>query len=122
MVLTTERRCGAGGLSRASLLFVIITVATRGGKVMTAPVPEYSTHVYEMMTRLGIEPGAGVLPQLSLRYATAVRRCENCRFKKACQDWLDNAPAMVNFAPDFCVNADILFDLQYDQAGPRRGN
>jgi hypothetical protein len=46
---------------------------------MTAPVPEYSTHVYEMMTRLGIEPGAGVLPQFSLRYATAVRRCENCR-------------------------------------------
>jgi len=29
---------------------------------------------------------------------------------------------MVNFAPDFCVNADILFDLQYDQAGPRRFN
>jgi Family of unknown function (DUF6455) len=94
----------------------------RGGEVMTAPVSEYSTHIYEMMTRLGIEPGAGVLPQLSLRYATAVRRCENCRSKMACQDWLDYAPAMVNFAPDFCANADILFDLQYDQAGPRRAN
>jgi uncharacterized protein DUF6455 len=96
--------------------------ARPGGVVMTAPVPEYSTHVYEMMTRLGIEPGAGVLPQLSLRYATAVRRCENCRSKKGCQDWLDYTPAMVNFAPDFCVNADILFDLQYDQAGPLRAN
>ena len=32
---------------------------------MTAPVPEYATHIYEMMTRLGLEPGAGVLPQLS---------------------------------------------------------
>ena len=50
--------------------------ATRGGEVMTVPVSEYSTHIYEMMTRLGIEPGAGVLPQLSLRYATAVRRCD----------------------------------------------
>jgi len=29
---------------------------------------------------------------------------------------------MVNFAPDFCMNADILFDLQYDQAGPLRAN
>jgi hypothetical protein len=27
---------------------------------------------------------------------------------------------MVNFAPDFCMNADILFDLQCDQPGPRR--
>ena len=89
---------------------------------MTAPVPEYATHIYEMMTRLGLEPGAGVLPQLSLRYAMAVHRCENCRSKKACRDWLDYAPAMVNFAPGFCMNADILFDLQYDQAGPRRAN
>ena len=89
---------------------------------MTAPVREYSTHIYEMMTRLGLEPEAGVLPKLSLRYATAVRRCENYQSKKACQDWLDYAPAMVNFAPGFCMNADILFDLQYDQAGPRRAN
>lgn len=123
MVLNTRK----AGRSRRSQprkpMFVIITLpGTRGEEVMTAPVPEYSTHIYEMMTRLGIEPGAGVLPQLSLRYATAVRRCENCRSKKACQDWLDYAPAMVNFAPDFCLNADILFELQYDQAGPRRAN
>jgi hypothetical protein len=89
-----------------------------GGEIMRAPVPEYSMHIYEMMARLGIEPGAGVLPQLSLRYATALRRCENCR----CQDWLDYAPAMVNFAPDFCMNADILFELQYDQPWLRRVN
>ena len=61
-------------------------------------------HIYEMMARLGIEPAAGVLPQLSLRYATALRQ-------------LDYAPAMVNFAPDFCRNADILFDLQFDEIG-----
>src|SRR5215470_9473220 len=101
MVLTTEN--GAGGLNRASLRYGSLSSlwrAARGVEVMTARVPEYSTHIYEMMARLGIEPGAGVLPQLSLRYATAVRRCENCRFKKACQDWLDYAPAMINFAPD----------------------
>ena len=84
---------------------------------MRAQEPEYSMYIYEMMARLGIEPGAGVLPRLSLRYATAIHRCEDCQSKKACQDWLDYAPAMVNFAPDFCANADTLFDLQYDQTG-----
>jgi Family of unknown function (DUF6455) len=78
---------------------------------MTAPD---STHLYEMIARLGIEPGA--LPQMSLRYAVALRRCEACRSKRACQDWLDYAPAMVNFAPDFCANADMLFNMQYDQS------
>jgi len=86
---------------------------------MTAPAQEYSLHIYEMMARLGINPGGGVLPRLSLRYATAVQRCENCRSKKVCQDWLDYAPAMVNFAPDFCMDTDILFELQCDQAGSR---
>ena len=123
MVLTTPNVGGTDCLSRARLLFIIIlpgNAQRREG--MTASLPEYSTHIYEMMARLGLEPGAGVLPHLSLRYATAVHRCENCRSKKACQDWLDYAPAMVNFAPGFCMNADILFDLQYDQAGPRRAN
>jgi len=82
---------------------------------MRAQEPEYSMHIYEMMARLGIEPGAGVLPRLSLRYATALRRCGDCQSKKACRDWLDYAPAMMNFAPDFCRNADILFDLLYDE-------
>ena len=86
---------------------------------MAAPTPEYSLHIYAMMARLGIEPNAGVLPRFSLRHATAFRRCKQCRSKKACQDWLDYAPAMVNFAPDFCVNAEILFELQCDQPGPR---
>ena len=46
---------------------------------MRAQEPEYSMHIYEMMARLGIEPGAGVLPRLSLRYATAQRRCDFIR-------------------------------------------
>ena len=89
---------------------------------MKTSVPEYSTHIYEMMARLGVDPAAGILPQLSLRYAMALHRCETCRSKKACRDWLDYAPGMLNFAPDFCLNADILFDLQSDQPGPRRVN
>jgi len=89
---------------------------------MKRSVHEYSTHIYAMMARLGIDPAAGDLPRLSLRYATALHRCEDCRSKKACQDWLDYAPAQVNFAPDFCMNVDILFELQCDQAGPRLVN
>lgn len=87
---------------------------------MTAPTPEYSTHLDEMLVRLGIDLAADALPRM--RYATALQRCQHCRSKKACQDWLDYAPAMVNFAPDFCVNADTLFELQYDQPGPRWAN
>jgi len=89
---------------------------------MTARADEYSVHIYEMMARLGIDPSAGVLPRLSLRYATALQRCENCRSKKICQGWLDYAPALVNFAPDFCRDADILFELQCDQVGSRWAN
>ena len=80
-------------------------------EIMTALIQEHPEHVHEMMARLGIWPEAAVLPGLSLRYATALRRCKLCRSKTSCRDWLDYAPAMVNFAPDFCINADILFDL-----------
>lgn len=87
---------------------------------MTAPQPKPSMQVYDMMARLGIDPGGGVVPLLSMRYATALRQCENCQSKTSCQNWLDCAASMVNFAPGFCANADILFELQYDQPGPRR--
>jgi len=90
-------------------------------ETMPALVPEYPVHIHEMMQRLGIGPETGVVPGLSLRYATAVRRCKLCEFKASCRDWLACAPAKVNFAPGFCLNADILFELQYDQRGPRRG-
>jgi len=85
---------------------------------MTAQRERYSALIYEMMARLGIAPGAGDSPYLSLRVATAFHRCEACRAKQACQAWLDCAPAMASFAPQFCANADILFELQYDQPGP----
>jgi hypothetical protein len=78
-------------------------------------------YLHEMMERLGIEPGGGVVPRLSLTYATALRRCEACRSTQACRDWLDNMPASAVFAPRFCANADILFQLQADQPGLAMG-
>ena len=81
---------------------------------------ERSLLIYDMMTRLGIDESAGVLPHLSLLYAAAFERCEACRSKNACRDWLDCAPEGINFAPCFCTNADILFELQCDRPGPRR--
>lgn len=107
---------------------VSIMMDGEGREIMAALAHESSTHIlahessrhiYEMMARLGIEPGAGVLPRLSLQYATAFQRCKTCRGKEACQNWLDHAPAAVNFAPRFCMNADILFELLCDQPGPR---
>jgi hypothetical protein len=89
---------------------------------MISMTREHPVHLYEMMERLGIEPDVRVLPRLSLRYVTAFRQCEACQCKKACQEWLEYAPWMVNFAPCFCINAEILFELQYDQPGPRRIN
>jgi hypothetical protein len=73
------------------------------------------TYICEMMELLGIEPGGGVVPRLSLSYATAFRLCEACPSKKACRDWLDRMPRSVAFAPRFCPSADILFELKVDQ-------
>ena len=80
---------------------------------------ERSLPISEMMKRLGIEPGGGVLPQSGLRYATALRRCEACAAQKTCREWLDHAHGGANLAPRFCMNADIFFELQYDEPGPR---
>ena len=73
------------------------------------------TYIREMMEHLGIEPGGGVVPRWSMAYTTAFHRCEGCTDKAACRDWLDHMPAMVSFAPRFCPNADIFFELQVEQ-------
>jgi Family of unknown function (DUF6455) len=88
---------------------------------MAAPTAREHQPIYicEMMERLGIEPGSGVIPRLSLSFAVALRRCEACPSAQACRDWLDVMPASVTFAPRFCPNADIFFELQVDQPGPR---
>jgi len=75
------------------------------------------TYVYEMMQRLGIEPGEDVVPRLSLAYMTAFHRCQTCPAKTACRQWLDCMPPSVVTAPSFCPNDDILFELRINQPG-----
>jgi len=75
--------------------------------------------LHEMMASLGIDLGPGDLARLELRYPTAFRRCLACAAKRACLEWLGHAAA-TNLAPRFCENADLLFELQCDQPGPRR--
>jgi|SRR5450756_208862 hypothetical protein len=84
---------------------------------MSAICERQSRYIREMMERLGIELGGGVLPKFSLSYATALHRCESCPSKCACRKWLDNMPDSVSFAPPFCPNVDIFFELQVDQQG-----
>ena len=74
-------------------------------------------HTVRMMQRLGIDPGGGVVPHLSLSHIAAFHRCEACAFKQACREWLDGAPASALVAPPFCPNADIFFELRVDQPG-----
>jgi len=80
------------------------------------------THIREMMEHLGIEPGGGGVPRWSLAYSTAFHRCEGCTNKQACRDWLATMPALVSFAPRFCPNADIFFELQVEQPRADRSN
>jgi len=75
------------------------------------------TYLYEMMQRLGVEPGEGVVPRLSLAYMTAFHRCQTCPVKEACREWLDSMPRSVASAPSFCPNDDILFELRINQPG-----
>jgi hypothetical protein len=72
-------------------------------------------YMREMMERLGIEPGGGAVPSLSLSYTAAFHRCETCLSKQTCRDWLDRTPASVAFAPRFCPSAEIFFELLVDQ-------
>lgn len=90
--------------------------------IMVSPaLPEcHRTYICEMMECLGIEPGGGVVPRLSLSYMTAFHRCEACPSKQACRTWLDELPQLVTFAPRFCPNGDILFELQVNQPSLNR--
>jgi hypothetical protein len=60
------------------------------------------------------------LPRHSLTYASAVHCCEQFPTPEACCEWLKNAPQAVNFAPKFCPNIDIFFELKFDQQGGPR--
>jgi hypothetical protein len=70
-------------------------------------------NVYKMMEQIGIELGGGVIPRFSLMYASAVRTCLKCESVDACSKWLGAASA-TSVAPDFCPNADIFFELEFD--------
>jgi Family of unknown function (DUF6455) len=118
----------AGGLSvvlihikdrRGALPFSILVGMLEGVAIMAALTARElcPNHMGRMMQRLGIEPGGGVVPHLSLSYITAFHRCEACPSKQACRDWLDSLPASLLLAPRFCSNADIFFELQVDQPG-----
>jgi len=84
--------------------------------MLTSTALEYrTTHASRVMECLGIEPGGGVLPRLSLLYTTALRRCQSCPSTKACREWLGRAP-MIASPPSFCPNSDILLELQFISA------
>lgn len=72
----------------------------------------------EMMKRLGIDPAVRVIAHSELTLLTAVHECRDCKSKSECRDWLDEAPISFAFAPGFCPNKDLLFELQFDQPGP----
>ncbi len=85
---------------------------------MAAPVAQKRQPIYmcEMMERLGIEPGGGMAarvgPEFTLWRFTVV--------KLACQKKPAASGSIVcrhrwRFAPGFCPNADIFFELQIDQ-------
>ncbi len=80
------------------------------------------TYMREMMQRLGLDPAESVLPHSSLDYLTASHRCAACPHKQTCRAWLDRAPAAVTFAPRFCPNADLFFELQFDHLGHAHTN
>ena len=103
--------------NRFGALSIYFCQVSEGMAIMAAPSARERRPIYmcEMMECLGIEPGGGVVPSLSLSYATALHRCEACPSKQACRDWLDRMPASAVFAPRFCPNADIFFELQVDQ-------
>lgn len=96
----------------------IIYVPGEEGAAMLAPglCARQKAYVLDMMKCLGIEPEGGAIPRLGLSYLTLFRRCEACRSKKICREWLDRLAGEVHFAPRFCPNADIFFELKFDQA------
>jgi hypothetical protein len=69
------------------------------------------------MERLGIDPAGGVVGRAGLTYLTALHRCQSCPSKPECRAWLDSLPMSMRFAPGFCPNGELLFELRHDQPG-----
>lgn len=83
---------------------------------MQAP-DQKPTYLLEMMERLGIDPAGGVIAHSGLTYLTVLHRCQSCPSKLDCRAWLDSMPMSMAFAPRFCPNSDLLFELRHDQPG-----
>ena len=83
---------------------------------MQAP-DQKPTYLREMMERLDIDPAGGVVAHSGLTYLTALHRCQSCPSKPECRAWLDSVPMSMAFAPRFCPNGDLLFELRHDQPG-----
>ena len=86
----------------------------------TAASQPQPTHIVEMMERLGLEPGAGPIPRLSLAHITAFHRCRACPLKARCAAWLAHQRGPLAFAPAFCPSADILFEMKFNDPGALR--
>jgi len=86
----------------------------------TQPTQAQPTPVAEMMERLGLDPGAGAIPRLGLAHVTAFQRCRACPLKAECGAWLADHSGPLTFAPPFCPNADILFELKINDPGALR--
>jgi Family of unknown function (DUF6455) len=82
----------------------------------SAVLEDRTTYSSKMMERLGIDPGGGALPRLSLLHSTAFHRCQSCPSMKACREWLGRAPMTSRLPPSFCPNSDILLQLQFISA------
>jgi Family of unknown function (DUF6455) len=85
-----------------------------------ATAQRQTSHIAEMMERLGLDPGAGAIPRLGLAHNTAHQRCRACPFTEACGAWLASQCGPLAFAPPFCPIADILFELKFNDHGALR--
>jgi Family of unknown function (DUF6455) len=85
-------------------------IAGGGASIPMGDRDRQRTYMSERMEHLGIEPAGGVISRLALSYATAFGRCQACKSRQACREWLDRRPAAGGFAPSFCPNADIFLN------------
>jgi hypothetical protein len=72
-----------------------------------------TVNVYALMSHLGLDPGAGVVPQFAVAYSAAVRRCRTCDVKADCDAWLAEPRVEGRHVPAFCPCVDILSELQF---------
>jgi hypothetical protein len=75
-------------------------------------------YLFELMQRIGVDPSRRSIAQSELTFLTALNQCRNCKSNEQCRAWLDQAPMSFAFAPGFCPNKDLLFEMQFDQGEP----